>query len=599
MAPRLIIPAPEHFTGRVTYRGTGIFAKIKARFEEFNLNNTAKESRFGSFWNAVPLTFSSVLFHQLMLHKMKVDAQEELRMRFYVGRKEVRFGVLEFALITGLDFSSGPTEEEKAAQVARSRLDRLINKYFNRSDSVKTEALQLQFTNCQNPEDLYKLGLCLFVESVLLGREANALITPHIIRYVEDLEFFFRIPWGKHSFARLMHSLQKDMLKQKANYEKKLSSDVQHECKYTAYGFAPAVQYWAYEAILEVGKRYGTNHGIRFPRMLSWTSKGDIGKKDVSALFSRRNLEVVKGLLPRTEEEAFVRTISYDGVENLVDDAVDDTEAEAGSQPPDEKLLTTFRKWCVGLIPNHRLRDLRSGDYGPGFFWIMLTPKEWLTDDHIDAAMHMLRRRRTDYPLTFPQKGIILSTFVTAMISSAWTSHKGPRKNFKWEEYILDYCTGFHKSQVFERWRGNEFIYFVLHLPTARHWVTVEVDIELWKINVYDCDSSVCHWTAMEPILKVWSELLPSLILATGEFPHNNQIMALANGDITVLPKMHATRATHDLVPKSATSGDCGVYCIEYVEHLMMQRGLTDVTPDRIAMFRQRWCVDLFYQNVG
>ncbi|XP_060958272.1 uncharacterized protein LOC115696517 [Cannabis sativa] len=288
MAPRLIIPAPEHFTGRITYRGTGIFAKIKARFEEFNLNNTAKESRFGNFWNVVPLTFSSVLFHQLMLHKMKVDAQEELRMRFYVGRKEVRFGVLEFALITGLDFSSGPTEEEKAAQVARSGSDRLINRYFNRSDSVKTEALQLQFTNCQNPEDLYKLGLCLFVESVLLGREANALITPHILRYVEDLEFFFRIPWGKHSFARLMHSLQKDMLKQKANYEKKLSSDVQHECKYTAYGFAPAVQYWAYEAILEVGKRYGTNHGIRFLRMLSWTSKGDIGKKDVSALFSRR-----------------------------------------------------------------------------------------------------------------------------------------------------------------------------------------------------------------------------------------------------------------------------------------------------------------------
>ncbi|XP_060962190.1 uncharacterized protein LOC133032309 [Cannabis sativa] len=96
------------------------------------------------------------------------------------------------------------------------------------------------------------------------------------------------------------------MLKQKANYEKKLSSDVQHECKYTAYGFAPAVQYWAYEAILEVGKRYGTNHGIRFPRILSWTSKGDIGKKD-----------------------------------NLVDDVVDDTEAEAGSQVPETQVPDT------------------------------------------------------------------------------------------------------------------------------------------------------------------------------------------------------------------------------------------------------------------
>ncbi|XP_060972658.1 uncharacterized protein LOC133038504 [Cannabis sativa] len=153
-----------------------------------------------------------------------------------------------------------------------------------------------------------------------------------------------------------MHSLQKDMLKQKANYEKKLSSDVQHECKYTAYGFAPAVQYWAYEAILEVGKRYGTNHGIRFPRMLSWTSKGDIGKKDVSALFSRRNLEVVKGLLPRTEEEAFVRTISYDGVENLVDDVVDDTEAEAGSQVPETQ------------VPDTQERDTQVPIYGTFFY---------------------------------------------------------------------------------------------------------------------------------------------------------------------------------------------------------------------------------------
>ena len=50
---------------------------------------------------------------------------------------------------------------------------------------------------------------------------------------------------------------------------------------------------------------------------------------------------MVKGLLPRTEEEAFVRTISYDGVENLVDDAVDDTEAEAGSQVPETQVPDT------------------------------------------------------------------------------------------------------------------------------------------------------------------------------------------------------------------------------------------------------------------
>ncbi|KAM6541953.1 hypothetical protein CsatB_006400 [Cannabis sativa] len=112
--------------------------------------------------------------------------------------------------------------------------------------------------------------------------------------------------------------------------------------------------------------------------------------------------------------------------------------------PPDERWLDTFRKWCSGLIPNHRLRDLKSGDYSPSFFWKLLTLQEWLTDDHIDAAVHMLRKRRVDYPLTFPQKGIILSTFVTSMINSAWTNHKGPRRNFVWEDYILEYCRGVH-----------------------------------------------------------------------------------------------------------------------------------------------------------
>ncbi|XP_060969927.1 uncharacterized protein LOC133037121 [Cannabis sativa] len=95
------------------------------------------------------------------------------------------------------------------------------------------------------------------------------------------------------------------MLKHKANYKKKLSLKVQHECKYITYGFALAVQYWRYEAILEIGKRYDTNHGIQFSRMLNWTSKGEIGKKELNALFSRRQLEVMKRLLPRPDKDEY------------------------------------------------------------------------------------------------------------------------------------------------------------------------------------------------------------------------------------------------------------------------------------------------------
>ena len=89
MAPELIVPLSDHFNGRVSYRGTGVFVKIKKHFDEFNLNEKARASGFGTFWEAVPLTFSSQLFHQVILHKMKVDVEKADEIHFYIGRNEV------------------------------------------------------------------------------------------------------------------------------------------------------------------------------------------------------------------------------------------------------------------------------------------------------------------------------------------------------------------------------------------------------------------------------------------------------------------------------------------------------------------------------
>uniref|UniRef100_A0A803QP96 Uncharacterized protein n=1 Tax=Cannabis sativa TaxID=3483 RepID=A0A803QP96_CANSA len=63
-----------------------------------------------------------------MLHKIKVDVEKAGEIRFYIGRNKVRFRVVESPLITGLNLTLGPTEEEKGSC---SGSDRLINKYFN------------------------------------------------------------------------------------------------------------------------------------------------------------------------------------------------------------------------------------------------------------------------------------------------------------------------------------------------------------------------------------------------------------------------------------------------------------------------------------
>lgn len=45
-------------------------------------------------------------------------------------------------------------------------------------------------------------------------------------------------------------------------------------------------------------------------------------------------------------------------------------------------------------------------------------------------------------------------------------------------------------------------------------------------------------------------------------------------------------------------SGDCGMYAIKYVEHLMAGLKLDTIIDDNMELFRQKWCTDLFYRDV-
>uniref|UniRef100_A0A803QPZ6 DUF1985 domain-containing protein n=1 Tax=Cannabis sativa TaxID=3483 RepID=A0A803QPZ6_CANSA len=158
-----------------------------------------------------------------MLHKMKVQVEKADKVWFYIGKNEAKFGVVEFALITKLNFIQGPSIEEKNAHM---RNDRLLNLYFNKHGNVKMEHINAQFLNCEIAKDVYKLG-------------------------------------------QLMYSIQKHMMKMKGKLDKK---ELTEATGYIINGYTLTLQYWAYEAILEVGKKFAVSHGIQVPRMLSWST---------------------------------------------------------------------------------------------------------------------------------------------------------------------------------------------------------------------------------------------------------------------------------------------------------------------------------------
>ncbi|XP_060959949.1 uncharacterized protein LOC133030917 [Cannabis sativa] len=267
-------------------------------------------------------------------------------------------------------------------------------------------------------------------------------------------------------------------------------------------------------------------------------------------------------------------------------------------RPADRRLLRTFKRWLIGDIPNARPRNVHTGVGDVKFFTVLFLRSEWLHDGHIDAISHLMRRRRHHFPELYPQPGVILDTTLPQFLIGIWSCHAGDRSTFEWPDAVNQYYLGM-ESRYMPCWKDLNFIYFVLYFDHQQHWVAVEVDIDMWQIRVYDNDLSCTTEAQFDAIMLPWTELFPHLLRSTGYYDQvNNNILNVDLGDSSQLKAMHARRMPSEVVPQSKTSGDCGVYALEYIEHLMLNRSLDNITDDSMRMFRDRWCVDLFYQNL-
>ena len=276
----------SNFPGRITYSGSGMLKLVKEKFTALDLLQRIAETPFAQFFEATTLNFSSVLLHSLLLRKVESTKRGEIH--FGIGNKRVRFGKLEYALITGFSMEDGPTAEEQNER----RSDRLVTDHLNGVRNAKFEVLTNAFKTCQDPEDAYKLGLCVFVIGYLLGVEHNRVINDKYLYMVEDLPFFYSLPWGNITWTETFSALSVDMkrycLKQK---DKSANENIlQKEAKYSLPGNLHAVQYWAFEAIPEIGQQFGNNIGVRVPRMLSWSSVRVVTRKDVEKVFLKKTV---------------------------------------------------------------------------------------------------------------------------------------------------------------------------------------------------------------------------------------------------------------------------------------------------------------------
>ncbi|PON36494.1 hypothetical protein PanWU01x14_328030 [Parasponia andersonii] len=180
---------------------------------------------------------SGVLIHQLLLRKVKSKNPTELQ--FFIWDSNLRFKLGEFALITALNFDK---DLDVVKYKSMSSSMRLRETHLNNEANVRFCELDTSFLNCEEKEDVWKLGLCYLVDGLLMAHESSTKILMDMLSFVENEEDFFNYLWGRQSYERTFPSLNNDMMHQMENYLQKMKKNKKaKEAKYTVYGFSIAL----------------------------------------------------------------------------------------------------------------------------------------------------------------------------------------------------------------------------------------------------------------------------------------------------------------------------------------------------------------------
>ncbi|XP_062118553.1 uncharacterized protein LOC133832194 [Humulus lupulus] len=211
--------------------------------------------------------------------------------------------------------------------------------------------------------------------------------------------------------------------------------------------------------------------------------------------------------------------------------------------------------------------------------------------------MHMLRRRRQFYPGAYRQDGVVMNIMFSQVVPTRYDAYQNAKeadkKMFLWDSYVISMITGID-NQFLASWKGVDTVYWCQNYLQA-HWFAVEASISTWTLNVYDSDVTVISDKQLQSFMKSWSTLFPSLLLQSQLFKDDPRLTIPPGAKRCKEFNVH--RMPVDSVPQTKVSGDCGVYAIKHIEHLLGRLPLDTICDDNMELFRNKWTVDLWYQE--
>ncbi|XP_010521475.1 PREDICTED: thioredoxin domain-containing protein 2-like [Tarenaya hassleriana] len=213
------------------------------------------------------------------------------------------------------------------------------------------------------------------------------------------------------------------------------------------------------------------------------------------------------------------------------------------------------------------------------FFEDFLQEGVWLKDNHIDEAMHEIRKRVKKFSPC--HRKYFLCDVRCCEYFKWW--EMGQKEIGGVGQYMSGDLPLDGGSRKLEHYKG--FI-SVLNIPSLAnpnigvHWVTVKVDFTRTVIEVYDCNPNMKEATVK--VIHHLSRSIPDAFRVSG------------TGRIDVSNKFSIDFVSG--IPQNETGSECGVYSIKYAEALYMgePKLLEEVNDEVIYFIREKLACDIF-----
>ena len=257
----LVTKHPAVAPSMCRYTNVNVMQDIRGKLTDPQMD-MFRNSCFGKYLRMQQLDVQAQIFRCFMVKELRGSTYRCFT--FEINGKVLRFGLREFALITGLDCVS----DENDFVYDNSKPNRLMVEYFGRNQENQLPVKRHELIECFNKtvwddkgDDAVKMAILYFINTWVHCGEPNSTNIPRIHFDVVEDGRYNEYPWGKDSFRELVVSIGQKY----AGFKK----------YYRIHGLPLAMQVWLYECCSKVPSTIAVKTGNLIPRILNWrTTEG-------------------------------------------------------------------------------------------------------------------------------------------------------------------------------------------------------------------------------------------------------------------------------------------------------------------------------------